>query len=507
MGEQVRVRFAPSPTGYLHVGGARTALFNWLFARHHGGAFVLRIEDTDRERSSHAMVQAILDGMEWLGLDWDDGPHHQADGLERHRRDALRLLEEGKAYRCFCLPEALDAKRRAAEAAREGYRYDRHCTLVLPPDEADAKAAAGQPFTLRFRVPEGETVWDDAVHERTRFDNGDIEDFIILRTDGTPIYNLAVVSDDHEMGITHVIRGDDHMSNTPKQIMLYRALGWELPTFAHLPMILGPDGKRLSKRHGATAVGQYRDDGVLPHALVNFLALLGWSPGDDTEIMAIDELTRRFSLDGINKKGSVFDVEKLEWMNGQYLHAMPAAELEGLVTDRLVIAGLATAEELAARQEWLHRLLALIKIRSRTLSELVQLARPFLVDRVEPDPDAVAKHWAKKPEQVAHHLRGVRGALAGAERWEEAGLEERLRGLAEELGVGAGKLIHPLRVAVTGTAASPGIFDVLVLLGRERTLDRIDVALERVDAMAADALAADARTSDARTDGSDGSPG
>lgn len=487
MSRPVRVRFAPSPTGYLHVGGARTALFNWLFARHHGGVFVLRIEDTDRERSSAAMVQAILDGMEWLGLDWDEGPHHQADGVERHRRDALRLLEEGKAYRCFCSPAVLEAKRRAADDRKEGYRYDRQCTLGVSRAESDERAAAGESFTIRFAVPDGETVWDDAVHERTRFDNGDIEDFIILRTDGTPIYNMAVVSDDHEMGITHVIRGDDHMSNTPKQILLYRALGWPLPTFAHLPMILGADGKRLSKRHGATAVGQYRDDGILPAALVNFLALLGWSPGDDTEVMTLDELVRRFSLDGINRKGSVFDPEKLEWLNGQYLHPMPAEELEPLVTDRLAAAGLALPEELAARREWFHRLLDLLKVRSRTLEELVALARPFLVDDIEPEPDAVRKHWAKRPADVAGQLRHVRERLAGAERWDEGTLEGLLRGLAEELGIGAGKLIHPLRVAVTGAVASAGIFEVLVLLGRERSLERIERAIARVEEIGAGA--------------------
>jgi glutamyl-tRNA synthetase len=481
MADQVRVRFAPSPTGYLHVGGARTALFNWLFARHHGGAFILRIEDTDRERSSDAMVQAILDGMEWLGLDWDEGPWHQADGLERHRRDALRLLDEGKAYRCFCTPEDLEAQRRAAEERKEGYRYDRHCALRLPPREADARAAAGEPYTIRFRVLDGETSWDDAVHEHTRFDNTDIEDFIILRTDGTPIYNLAVVSDDHQMGISHVIRGDDHMSNTPKQILLYRALGFDLPTFAHLPMILGPDGRRLSKRHGATAVGQYRDEGILPQALVNFLALLGWSPGDDTELMTLDELIRRFSLNGVGKKGSVFDPEKLEWLNGQYLNRMPAEELEPLVTDRLVTAGLATAEDLAERRDWLLRLVGLLKVRSRTLQELVQLSRPFLLDDIELDPAAVKKHWAKKPAEVAANLARVRDLLATADRWEEEPLEARLRALAEELGVGAGKLIHPLRVAVTGTAASPGIFDVLVLVGRERSLARIDAGLGRLE--------------------------
>jgi glutamyl-tRNA synthetase len=477
----VRVRFAPSPTGFLHVGGARTALFNWLFARHHGGVFILRIEDTDRERSSDAMVQAILDGMEWLGLDWDEGPHHQADGVDRHRRDALRLLEDGKAYRCFCTPDILEAKRRTAEERKEGYRYDRHCALRVTPDDADRRAAAGDPFTIRFAVPEGETVWDDAVHERTRFDNTDIDDFIILRTDGTPIYNMAVVSDDHEMGITHVIRGDDHMSNTPKQILLYRALGWPIPTFAHVPMILGADGKRLSKRHGATAVGQYREQGILPQALVNFLALLGWSPGDDTEVMDTAELVRRFTLDGINKKGSVFDPEKLEWLNGQYLHRMPAAELEPLVTDRLTAAGLALPDELATRQDWFHRLLELLKVRSRTLEELVGLARPFLADDVEPDPDAIQKHWAKRPTEVAQQLRQVRERLATAERWEEETLEGLLRGLAEELGVGAGKLIHPLRVAVTGTVASAGIFEVLVLLGRERSLQRVDRGIARVE--------------------------
>jgi glutamyl-tRNA synthetase len=489
-----RVRFAPSPTGYLHVGGARTALFNWLFARRHGGSFILRIEDTDRERSSDAMVQAILDGMGWLGLDWNEGPHHQADGLERHRRDALRLLHEGRAYRCFCTPEDLEAKRLAAEDRKEGYRYDRHCALRLSPKEAGSRAGAGEPFTIRFAVPPGETVWDDAVHERTRFENADIEDFIILRTNGTPIYNLAVVSDDHEMGITHVIRGDDHMSNTPKQILLYLALGWPLPVFAHLPMILGPDGRRLSKRHGATAVGQYQAEGILPQALVNFLALLGWSPGDDTEIMTLDELVRRFSLDGVGKKGAVFDPEKLAWLNGQYLHRMTAHELEPLVTDRLVAAGLATRAELATRREWFHRLIELLRVRSRTLQDFVPQARPFLVERVEPEPDAVRKHWARRPAEVAAHLRQVRALLASADRWQEEALEQRLRTLADELGVGAGKLIHPLRVAVTGTAASPGIFDVLVLVGRERTLARVDAGLTTLEQLQEEGAAPESRS-------------
>ena len=486
----IRVRFAPSPTGYLHVGGARTALFNWLFARRHDGVFILRIEDTDRERSSDAMVQAILDGMTWLGLDHDEGPYHQADGVARHRRDALRLLEEGKAYRCFCTPEDLDAKRAELEGRGEGYRYDRHCTLHVGEEESERRAAAGEPFTVRFRVPEGETAWDDVVHDRTRFSNGDIEDFIILRTDGTPIYNLAVVSDDHEMGISHVIRGDDHLSNTPKQIMLYEALGWDLPTFAHVPMILGSDGKRLSKRHGATAVGEYRTEGILPEAMVNFLALLGWSPGDDTEVMELDELIGRFSLERINKKSAVFDTEKLEWLNGQHLSRMPAEALAPPVVDRMAVEGLATPDQLAQQQAWLHDLIDLLKPRARTVDDLVERARPFMVRELEYEEKAVKKHWAKKPAEVADRLRRLRALLAEAEPWEEQPLEDALRGLADDLGVGAGKLIHPLRVALTGSAVSPGIFEVLVITGRARTLERLDAAIPRVDALAREQEAA-----------------
>ena len=485
MSGKPRVRFAPSPTGYLHVGGARTALFNWLFARQTGGTFVLRIEDTDQERSSDAMTQAILDGMEWLGLDWDEGPYHQADGLDRHRRDALRLLENGSAYRCFCSPEDLEAKRKEAAGVKLAYRYDRHCALKVSSDEAERRAAAGEPFTVRFRVPEGETVWEDVVHGRTRFDNADIEDFIILRSDGTPIYNMAVVSDDAEMRITHVIRGDDHLSNTPKQILLYEGLGLELPTFAHVPMILGSDGKRLSKRHGATAVGQYREQGILPWAMMNFLALLGWSPGDDTEVMAVDELVERFSLDRIHKKSAVFDADKLEWLNGQHLSATDAERLEDIVADRLLAEGVTTAQALAERRDWFLELIGLLKTRARTVHDVVRQAAPYLREEIDYDEDAVAKHWAKKPDEVVERLRRLRDVYAGLDAWEEQPLEDALRGLAEEMEVGAGKLIHPLRVAVTGMAVSPGIFEVLVLMGRERVMARVDAAILRVEALQA----------------------
>jgi glutamyl-tRNA synthetase len=478
-----RVRFAPSPTGFLHVGGARTALFNWLFARREGGTFVLRIEDTDRERSSDAMTQAILDGMQWLGLTWDEGPVHQADGVERHRADALRLLQNGRAYRCFCTVADLDARRAAHPDGPAAFRYERTCAAIAAP-ESDRRATAGEAHTLRFLVPPGRTSWQDSVHGEIAFDNGDIEDFIVLRSDGTPIYNLAVVSDDVDMRITHVIRGDDHISNTPKQILLYEALGVPAPVFAHVPMILGPDGRRLSKRHGATAIGEYDARGFLPEAMVNFLALLGWSPGDDEEILSVDELTQRFSLDGINRKSAVFDTQKLEWMNGRYLAARPAAELAPALRHRVVAAAEADSAAAAAAgplvehpDDWWTRLAELVKVRSRTMVEMVELAEPYVREGVTYDDAAVAKHWKDRPV-VAERLEALGARIAALPVFEAEQLEEAVRSYAGEVGVGAGKLIHPLRVALTGTGASPGIFDVALLLGRETVLRRIARAVE-----------------------------
>jgi glutamyl-tRNA synthetase len=467
-----RVRFAPSPTGYLHVGGARTALFNWLYARSVGGVFVLRIEDTDRERSSAEMTRAILDGMRWLGLDWDEGPTHQADGLERHRADALKLLEHGSGYRCFCTVEELDARRAVHPAGPAAFRYDRRCAGI-PAEESARRAAAGAPHTIRFLVPAGRTMWQDAVHGEVAFENGDIEDFIVLRTDGTPIYNLAVVSDDIDMRITHVIRGDDHISNTPKQILLYEALRQPIPVFAHVPMILGPDGKRLSKRHGATAIGEYEARGILADAMVNFLALLGWSPGNDDEILSRDELVSRFSLAGINRASAVFDTQKLEWMNGRYLTGMPAAELITALRRELVSEGVMPERD----EAWWQRLVELLKVRARTLRDMAEQARPYVVPVLEYDPAAVAKHW-KEPQLTAERLQRIADTLAALPDFAEASMEAAVRGLADQEGVAAGKLIHPLRVALTGAAASPGIFDISVLLGRQEVLRRIGRAVE-----------------------------
>ena len=476
----MRLRFAPSPTGYLHVGGARTALFNWLLARSRGGTFVLRIEDTDRDRSRREHVEAILNGLAWLGIDWDEGPYFQAAGVERHRADALRLLAAGRAYRDFTPREAFERARDAAVAAGGGAvtRLSRELATRVPPAEQERRAAAGDPFAVRFLVPDGTTSWRDLVHGDTRFANSEIDDFVILRSDGTPTYNLAVVSDDADTAITHVLRGDDHISNTPKQILLYEALGHPVPAFGHLPMILGPDGKRLSKRHGARAVDAFEAEGVLADAMVNFLALLGWSPGTDEELMSRDELTRRFSLERVLRKGSVFDPAKLFWMNGQYIARMAPGELTAALREALGRDGV-PPNDIALDEEAFAHMAAALAPRSRTFTEMARLSRPYIGPIRDYDPKATRKNWYRDPAATAGVLSAVRDRLT-ATPWQPDALESELRALAGELGVGAGKVFQPLRVALTGVAASPGIFDVLVILGRERSVGRVERALERI---------------------------
>jgi glutamyl-tRNA synthetase len=440
---------------------------------------VLRVEDTDQARNRDEHTRAILHGLTWLGLDWDEGPYYQSDGRERHVQEALRLLSEGRAYRDFS-----DPARVKAEAESRGVhpsRVAREQADALDSGEAERRADAGEPFAVRFRVPDGETRFTDMVHGDMRFGNADIDDLVILRSDGTPVYNLAVVSDDHAMGITHVIRGDDHLSNTPKQVLLYRALGHPEPVFGHVPLILGADGKRLSKRHGATAVGDYEAQGILPEAMVNFLALLGWNPGDEREVMHREELVAAFSPERILKKSSVFDLEKLAWLNGRHLAETATEALLPAVRRRLEAMDGADPVRVAD-DAWMTRLVDLLKVRARTVEDLAQQAAPYVRDALSYDEAAVAKHWAKKPEETLERLRRTAAALdEGA--WTEDALEERLRALAAELGVGAGKLIHPLRLALTGQSASPGIFDVLVLLGRERSLDRISHGESRLAAL------------------------
>jgi glutamyl-tRNA synthetase len=421
----VRVRFAPSPTGYLHVGGARTALFNWLYARHVGGRFLLRIEDTDRARSTDEHTRVILDGLKWLGLDWDEEPIFQGARAGRHQEAADRLLSEGKAY--------LD-------------------------DGA-----------IRLRVPPGEIAWEDAVHGRISFQGEDIKDFVILRSDRSPLYNFAVVVDDIDMRITHVLRGDDHISNTPKQIAAYGALGAPLPVFGHVPMINGPDGKKLSKRHGATAVGDYQHLGILAAAMRNFLALLGWSPGGDREIMTLDEMIQLFSFEGIQQKSAIFDMTKLEWMNGQYLSATPAEQLYPLVAPQLERLGL------NGKRDAVLTAIAAVKTRSRTTLDVARQVAVRLDQKFVELDEKAEQEIAKDPAAYRSSLEASLAALRGIE-WSAAALEQRLRTLAEERGVPAGKVFQPIRIALTGGTVSEPVNELLYVVGKEAALRRLEAA-------------------------------
>ena len=475
-----RVRFAPSPTGYLHVGGARTALFNWLFARRHGGTFILRIEDTDTERSSDEMVAGILESMRWLGLEWDEGPgiggphapYFQTQRFERHQAVAHQLLADGLAYKCYCAPDLLKEKREAAEKAGGGWKYDRTC-LTLAVEEQQRLEASGVQPAIRFKVPEGKTSYTDHVRGHIEVDHTQVEDFVILRSNGLPIYHLSVVADDIDMGITHVIRGDDHISNTPKHILLWQALGQTPPEFAHVPLILGTDKKKLSKRHGMTSATEYERLGYLSDAMVNFLALLGWSPGGDREMMSRDELIAAFSLEGISGGAAVFDPEKLDWYNAQYLAQLKPDDLVRYVKPLLQAAGLWSDEyDNAVRQEWLQRVLRLVLPRVRRLPDFVLQARPFLTAAIDYDPEAVRKHLTTA--DLDQHVEALIVALeANAEPFEEIAIERVFRSVADARGIKAAALIHAARVAATGSSVSPGIFEVLALLGKPLTLSRL----------------------------------
>jgi len=479
----VRLRFAPSPTGYLHIGGARTALFNWLYARRHGGVFILRIEDTDGERSSVEMVEGILTSMRWLGLDWDEGPevggphgpYVQTQRYDRHRDVAAQLVASGHAYYCYCRQDDLRAKREAAEAAGGAWMYDRTC-FALTTEDIAAREAAGRPRVIRMRVPEGETAFEDLVHGTITVAHSTIEDFVIARSDGSPTYQLSVVADDVDMRISHVVRGDDHISNTPKQILLYHAIGAPVPAFGHVPLILGPDKKRLSKRHGATSVGEYETQGYLPEAMVNFLALLGWSPGSgDQEVFSRSELVERFAFDGISGGNAVFNSAKLDWFNQQHISRLTADEIIERIRPDLERAGLWHGDFAASRHAWMTRVIELLKPRAHKLADFIPQLQPFVADRVERDPAAAAKHLAGA--EIASHLAAWRDILRDLAPFDAATLETALRKLAEERGVKAGVLIHATRVAVVGQVVSPGIFDVLELVGREHVVARLSEAI------------------------------
>src|SRR5438132_226776 len=423
-----RVRFAPSPTGYLHVGGARTALFNWLYARHVGGKFLLRIEDTDKQRSTDEHTRVILNGLTWLGLDWDEEPVFQGARVQRHQEVADRLLAAGQAY------------------VEDG--------------------------AIRFRLPLGEIAWDDAVHGRISFQGEDIKDFVILRSDRTPIYNFAVVVDDVDMAITHVLRGDDHISNTPKQLALYRAIGAPAPVFGHVPMINGPDGKKLSKRHGATAVGDYQHMGILPAAMRNFLALLGWSPGGDREIMTLDEMVQLFSFEGIQKNPEIIDMTKLEWMNGQYLSMTPAEELYPLVAPQLEKLGV------NGNREAVLKAIAAVKTRSRTTLDVARQVAARLDPKHVVVDEKARKEIAKDPAAYKASLEASLAVLKAAD-WTPEALERTLRALAEQQGVAAGKIFQPIRMALTGGTVSEPVNELLYVVGKEAALERLKTAISR----------------------------
>jgi glutamyl-tRNA synthetase len=481
-----RVRFAPSPTGYLHVGGARTALFNWLLARRTGGIFVLRIEDTDTERSSDEMVDGILDGLLWLGLDWDEGPkiggphgpYFQSERIDRHRAMAQALVDQGSAYYCYCTPEELKAKREAGEAQSGGWVYDRTC-LSLSTAEVAAREAQQRPRAIRFKVPAGATRFDDLVHGPIEFDAANIEDFVIVRSDGQPTYQLSVVSDDVEMKITHVVRGDDHISNTPKQILLYQAIGADVPSFAHVPLILGPDKKRLSKRHGATSVTEYSRQGFLPEAMFNFLALLGWSPGGNDEVFSRQELTDRFALEGISGGNAVFNIEKLEWFNQQHIVRLAPEEVRRRIRPALESASLWSDDYLDRRHAWFFAVIELLKPRAKRLDDFVEQGRFLFGDTVEFDTAAVEKYL--RLGGMHEHLTALDRVLLSLETFDALSIEQVMRATADSRGVKAAMLIHAMRVTVTGKSVSPGLFDVLALLGRDRVHARIVGAIELLD--------------------------
>ncbi len=478
----VRVRFAPSPTGHLHVGGARTALYNYLHARGKGGTFILRIEDTDAARSTPESLAAIFDGMRWLGLTWDEGPeaggahgpYLQSERVPLYREHAAALAASGAAYPCYCTPGELEERRTAQAARGEPPRYDGRCRALDAAGRA-AREAEGRTAALRFALPgPGETAWEDVIRGRVAFRNEVLDDFVLVRSDGLPTYNFACVVDDHLMEISDVIRGDDHISNTPRQLLLYRALGWTPPRFAHVPMILGEDGTRLSKRHGATSVAAYRDLGHLPEALVNFLALLGWSLDGKRELFSLAELEQAFRLERVGSNPAIFNLEKLEWMNGQHMRALPEEERVRRVTEFLAGRGYDPA---ARTPEWRAALVRAIGDRLKTLADAERYGGFALREALEVDPQAW-EELRSKPE-IGPRLAELGRRIAAEPDFGLASLEAVTRGLAAELGIKAGELMGATRVALTGRKVAPGLFEVMALLGRERTLARLRAAAAR----------------------------
>ena len=464
---QVRTRFAPSPTGYLHIGGARTALFNYLFARHHGGKFILRIEDTDRERSTPEAIQAILDAMKWLQLDYDEGPFYQTERYPLYKEKIKELLASDKAYPCTCTADELNAKRQQAMKEKRKPSYDGTCR---PAEGVIADLPTDKPFTVRFRSPgQGSTTVKDLIKGDVVFDNRELDDLIIARSDGTPTYNFCVVIDDIDMRISHIIRGDDHLSNTPRQIQLYEALGHELPQFAHVPLILGTDKARLSKRHGATSVMAYRDMGYFSEAVVNYLVRLAWSHGDQ-EIFTRRELIEKFSLDNIGKSAGVFNPEKFLWVNFHYLKSKPLAELAEEIKPYIAAKGYPVPQD----NQWLEQMIKTLQERAKTLVELVDTGHYFFTEDVTLDDKAAKKFLTNAARTPMERLKAE---LTAIEDFTHENIERAFTGTLEKCGLNMGELAQPVRVALTGSTVSPGIHEVIEVLGKARTLHRLENAL------------------------------
>lgn len=481
--ENVRVRFAPSPTGYLHIGGARTALFNWFFAKKNNGKFILRIEDTDTERLKEDSVSQILTSMKWLGMDWDEGPekggeygpYYQSERTDMYRQEAERLVREGKAYYCFCTASELEAEREAQRKRGKPFRYSGKCR-TLTEKEIKLRLDAGEKHVIRIKSPQtGAIEVSDIIHGKVSFTHEEIDDNILIKSNGMPTYNFACVIDDNAMHITHVIRAEEHLSNTPKQTILYEALGYSTPQFAHLPMILAPDRSKLSKRHGATSVEEFKDQGFLAPAIVNYLTLLGWSPGDESEIFSPADSIKLFELSKVNKKAAIYDTKKLTWMNGQYLTSESLAGIVGQVIPFMIKQGLISAQEAEERHDYVTAVVDAVRERVKTLQEVADASAYFFKDVTVYDEKGVSKHFAKAGR--AQLLTLAKETLAGLQEFNLDTTEEAYRNLIERQGIKGGDLIHPTRLALTGRTVSPGLFEIMVLLGKEKCLDRLEKAI------------------------------
>lgn len=472
MNQEIRVRFAPSPTGPLHIGGVRTAIFNYLFAKKYNGTFLLRIEDTDRQRSKDEFTQMIYDHLSWLGIRWDEEPVFQSENISKHVELVNQLLKEKKAYYCYCSAEELKEMRKESDKKGIPFKYPRKC---LGLGDAEKEKLGEVPKSVRFLIPEGKTEYNDLIHGRITVDNAEIDDFIILRSDNTPTYQVAVVSDDHAMNITHVMRGDDHLSNTPKQILLYNALHLPVPQFGHVPLIVGVNKKKLSKRFGPVSVQEYKDNGILPDALLNFLVLLGWSPGDDREFFKYSELLESFSLAGISKTNAVFDIKKLEWMNSRYISHKSNEELFPLVTPLWIKYKMISEQDVESRKPYLLEVINILKSRIRKLAEFAEYGSYFFIDPSHFEESAERKYWKN---DAGEKLTELSEALAALPEFNKETAEQALRELAESKSISAAKYIHPARLALTGFGVSPGLFEIMELLGKETVIRRLHSAVQ-----------------------------